>query len=198
MRMRLLAFVAAATSLSITANAATLLTVDLSVENQITITATGEASSATVSGGDTTGFYLEGIFGDIFTGPGVFGSLVSGNLTSAQNGSDGTPALFASGASLGDGLNVWSYTDDPSSDFIEGELAFVGSATWDLDPANGVYAALLSGARFGDIYFAADTADDIANATLIGQWEVAVIPVPAAVWLFGSALVGLGALRRRA
>ena len=53
---------------------------------------------------------------------------------------------------------------------------------------------MLAGNTSGDLYFPADTADDIANgATLIGQWRV--VPTPGAVSLAG--LCGVGALRRR-
>lgn len=39
--------------------------------------------------------------------------------------------------------------------------------------------------------------DAIAFATLSDSVAVSAVPVPAAVWLFGSALAGLGWLRRK-
>lgn len=195
MKKRLLLLFTSLTVFSVSANAAVVLTVDLTVLNQITIAATAGASSATTSGSDTTGVYLTSIFDSPFPS-GIVDTLVSGDLTSAANGSDGTPAIFTSGFTLGDGLNIWSYTNDATSDFIAGEVAFSGSATWDIDP--DAYASLLAGPAGGDVYAFADDDGDVAGAMIIGQWERATpIPVPAAVWLLGSALLGLRVVSRK-
>lgn len=191
MKKRLLLLLTALTVFSVSANAAVVLTVDLTVLNQITITATDGASSVTTSGSDTTGVYLTSIFDSPFP-TGIIDTLISGDLTSAANGSDGTPAIFTSGFTPGDGLNIWSYTDDPTSDFIAGEIAFSGSATWEIGA--DAYASLLAGPAGGDVYAFADDDGDLAGAMIIGEWERATpIPVPAAVWLLGSALLGLRA-----
>lgn len=195
MKKRLLLLVASLTVFSVSANAAVVLTVDLTVLNQITISATSGASSATTSGSDTTGVYLASIFDGAFPAS-IIDTLIGGDLTSAANGSDGTPLLFTSTFTVGDGLNVWSYTDDTTSDFIAGEVAFSGSATWDIDGA--AYTSLLAGSAGGDVYAFADDDGDLANAMIIGQWERATpIPVPAAVWLLGSALLGLRVFSRK-
>ncbi|MEM9386926.1 MAG: hypothetical protein AAGA68_17830 [Pseudomonadota bacterium] len=200
MNKRFLVVFAALAVAAVPAHAVTVLTVDLSVENQITISATPGSSSVTAAGSDTTGFYLAGIFDGIFDAP-VADELITGDLTSAQNTADGTPLLFTSTGAPGEGLNVFSYTDDLDSEFVAGLRAFSGSATWTIDAIS--YAALVGGAMSGDVYFPADDDGDLPNAFIIGQWErgVAVIPVPAAVWLLGSALFGLrlvGARRQRA
>lgn len=43
--------------------------------------------------------------------------------------------------------------------------------------------------------------DNLSNSTLFGEWQtnanLAVVPAPAAVWLFGSGLLGLTRLARR-
>jgi hypothetical protein len=49
-------------------------------------------------------------------------------------------------------------------------------ANWTVDTSNGAYAAT------------------VPNTT---NFTVAAVPVPAAVWLFGSALAGLGVINRR-
>lgn len=166
-----------------------LLEVDLSVENQVTITATGGISAATVSGSDTTGFYLEAIRA---TGVGTLTeTLVGGDLTSFLNTSDFGADLYSVDA----GLNVWSYTGDPTSDFIAGTQAFSGSATWDIDAVS--YADLLAGNTSGNIWAIADTFDDIpaggGNASLIGQYVV--IPAPGALAML--AIAGVAGTRRR-
>lgn len=171
---------------------AALLTVDLSTTNQITITATGEVSDATVSGSDGIGVYLDGFFSAFDVSVGDI--LVGGDLTSAQNTSDGSPDLFSFSTDP-TGLNIFSYTDDLSSDFVAGSLAFAGSATWTVSAE--AYAAALGGAASGLIYFPADDLTDLGSATVIGEWQKTVVPVPAAVWLFGSALAGLGFFRSR-
>ncbi len=75
--------------------------------------------------------------------------------------------------------------------FTAGSLAFVGSATWALD-ANE-YADMLAGSMSGNVYFPADTVDDIAGATAIGTYLV--VPTPGAIALLG--LAGLARSRRR-
>ncbi len=170
------------------ASAEVLLVVDLSVMDQVTITATNGASSATVSGSDGIGVYLV----DIYTAPttsSVTDTLVSGDLTANGDSSDGSPNLFGITGSLG--LNIFSWTNDDPSDFVTGTTAFLGSATWNL--ASDDYAELLAGNTFGDIYAFADTDDDIPDATIIGQYSV--IPAPSALALLG--LGGLATARRR-
>ena len=136
----------------------------------MTITATTNNSAATVSGSDTTGFYLENFFSNDPNDEAITNTLVSGDLTSAANASDGSPSIFRGGSGTDPGLNVWSYTNDPTSDFTAGSQAFSGSGTWSLTPED--YAAMLTAPTSGNIYFVADTVDDIAGATLIGTYTV--------------------------
>ena len=170
------------------AQAADLLLIDLTVANQITITATTGASSANASGSVFTGFYLANFFGNT-TSSSLVSTLVSGNLTAASNTSDNSPALFNS---IGNsGLNVWSYSAAANSTFTTGQQAFTGSGTWNV--AASFYNDMLDGSTSGNVYFAADTDDDLAAATVIGQYRV--IPAPASLALLG--LGGLAAGRRR-
>ncbi|MCR9215719.1 MAG: hypothetical protein NXI14_00820 [bacterium] len=168
-----------------------ILVVDLSVPNQITVTATDAPSNATVSGSDSTGFYLESFFGADGTS-GLNEGFVSGDLTSFLNGSDGSPNLFR-GGTTDPGLNIWSYTNDPTSDFEVGVQAFSGSGTWSLD-ADDYANMLIGGERVGNVWFAADTLDDLGDAFVIGEYNV-IIPTPGAAGLLG--LAGLAAVRRR-
>ncbi|MFD2823374.1 T9SS type A sorting domain-containing protein [Lacinutrix iliipiscaria] len=149
-------------------NAQDLIVVDLAVANQVTITAGPGLSASTISGSDSTGFYLE----DFFTSDQTFAEvLVSGDLTSAANTPDLSPDLFRGGGGTDPGLNIWSYTDDPTSDFTAGQVAFSGQATWTLSVDE--YNAMTGSSSSGNIYFAADTVDDIAGgATLIGTYSV--------------------------
>lgn len=173
------------------AQADDLLLIDLSVPNQITITATGGLSAATISGGDTTGVYLDNFYG-VAGGSLSTTSTGAGNLTNAENPSDGSPALFRGGGGSDTGLNIFSWSSDVTVTFTAGELAFTGSGTWALDAPE--YADMLAGNTTGNLYFPADTADDVSAATLLGTYRV--IPAPGAATLLGIGL-GLGAVRRR-
>ncbi len=173
------------------AQADDLLIVDLSVVNQVTLTATSGASAITASGGDGIGVYLDNFYGG--GGDSLSASLISGDLTDAGSASDGTPSLFRGGAGSDSGLNFWSWSSDSTVNFTAGQQAFVGSATWSLD-ANE-YADMLAGSSSGNIYFPADTFDDIAGAGVLGTYRV-IVPAPAALPMLGLGL-GAAALRRR-
>jgi len=175
-------------ALTSVASAEVLLEVDLSVANSITITATNGLSDVTVTGSTFTGALLA----DFFTGAGGAGFVDSGGvgtLTSAANASDGSPGIFNSSGNFG--LNIWAWTADSDSDFTAGSVAFAGSATWAVDAVD--YADMLAGNTSGNIYFAADTDDDIPSARILGTWNV--VPAPSALALLG--LGGIAAGRRR-
>ena len=177
-----------------TASADVLLLVDLNTPDQITITATSGLSDVSASGSSFTGVYLE----DFFSGDrnsGLTTTLVSGDLTNAENPSDGTPSLFAQSGDLSDpGLNIWGFSLDGTVGFTAGSLAFTGTGTWTVDSAD--FADMVAGNSFGDIYFPADTVDDLTGASVLGQWQLVAVPEPASA----LALLGLGGLviaRRR-
>ncbi|MCK7591517.1 T9SS type A sorting domain-containing protein [Subsaxibacter sp. CAU 1640] len=148
-----------------------LLIVDLSTQNRVTVTATTGTAAASAAGNDTTGFYLENFFANAGTQT-LAEVLVSGNLTTASTSSDNSPDLYRGGTGGTDpGLNIWSYTNDATSPFTAGQLAFTGQGTWTLSAAE--YTAFLTAPASGNIYFPADTVDDLATATLIGTYSVA-------------------------
>lgn len=175
--------------LTTVAQADVLIAVDLLTPNEVTISATDGLSAATVAGSDTIGFLLA----DFYTGGTASPDLLNdgvGDLTNFENPSDGNPRLFR--ASGGDtGLNVWSFSLDSTVTFTAGSQAFLGSATWTLDPL--VYADMLAGNTAGDIYFPADDAGDIPGATLLGTWFV--IPEPGSIAILSLGAIGL--IRRR-
>ena len=168
-----------------------LLIVDLSVPNQVTISADTGVSAATISGADSTGVYFENFYaaagGSLTTT-----STGAGDLTNFLNPSDGSPALFRGGGGTDTGLNVWSWSSDSTVDFVAGTQGFTGSGTWALDPAE--YADMLAGNTSGKLYFPADTNDDLNSATFIGTWRV--VPTPGTLALAGAGCV-MGVRRRR-
>src|SRR5690606_3635902 len=147
-----------------------LLTVDLSVPNQVTITATSGVSEADASGSTTTGFLFENFFSNAGTqGVGAPTIVGTATLTAASVPSDGSPSLFR-GSDTDAGLNIWSYSATGTTTFTAGQVAFTGSATWSISPAT--YAAMLTAPTSGNLYFPADTSDDIGGAVLLGTYAV--------------------------
>lgn len=177
------------------ASAALLVEIDLSVTDQVTISSTAGLSAISTSGSDDTGIYFENFYSG--AGSNLTDLLLSGDFTSADNVSDSSPDLWRSGGGAGTGLNMWSWTADASSSFTAGSLAFSGSVSFSLDAAS--YADMVAGSASGNLFFPADTDDDLTGLTAIGTWGVRVspVPIPAAAWLFGSALLGLGAMKHK-
>ena len=166
-----------------------LLEVDLSVPNQVTINATSGLSAVDASDSAAIGLYFENFYGG--SGSPLANDLVSGNLTNAENISNGMPALWRGGSGSDPGLNVWGWSDEFPITFTAGSLAFTGTATWNLTPA--LYAEMLAGNSSGNLLFPADTYDD--GGEILGTYIVTV-PEPAVLSLLGLGL-GLGMLRVR-
>ena len=185
------AVVGAVLSVSGFANSALVLLVDLTVEDQLTISATSGLSLATVSGSDTVGFSLMDLLGS----SGFSDTLVSGSLTSANQTSNGSPILSNVGGS--NNLNVWSITDDPFMTFTAGSLAFSGQVITNVDAAT--YANLLAGQISGDVLAPFDnlSVTDESQASLIGTWERVVqdVPEPSTLAIFALGLMGLASRR---
>lgn len=180
---------AAVATLTTGALADDVLLIDLSVANEITISATSAASDVSATFSNFTGFYLENFYGA--AGNSLTATLVSGDLSTAANASDGSASLFRGGAGSNVGLNVWSFSTDTNVSVTAGSQAFSGSATWSVDAA--MYADMLAGMASGDVYAGADTDDDLPAGGVIGQYRV--IPAPGALSLMGLGLAG--AMRRR-
>ncbi|BAZ95164.1 hypothetical protein TspCOW1_30110 [Thiohalobacter sp. COW1] len=111
------------------------------------------------------------------------GTLTSGSLE-IQDGSSVTQ--------LSGSLTAFGYTDAGSKDVFEFLFDVTGGAL------AGDFGAL------GGIIIVTDTSDftgdfgiDFTAASTSNDTFAAVVPVPAAVWLFGSGLLGLAAAARR-
>lgn len=154
----------------LTSSADTVVTVDVSVPDQVTITSTDLPSAATVSGSDTIGVYLENFYSTrsagLFPGP----TLVSGSLTNFLNPADASPAIFRDDAASDRGLNFYSFSIDATVDFNTGTQAFSGTATWILE--HPIWVEMQTTTTSGNVYFPADTIDDLPTAALIGTYTV--------------------------
>jgi hypothetical protein len=183
---RLCAWCAFATAILCTSvRADDLLILDLSVPNKVTIKATAGLSAVTTSGSDDHGLYLGSLYnvnGAVYS-PNPQGT---GNLTSAANPA-GSPFLYRGGSGSDPGLNIWDWSTDSVASFTAGATAFTGNTTWTLTPAQ--YADLVGGNHAGNIFFPADTFDDITSAQVLGTYRV--VPEPGAFMLIG---LGIGFL----
>jgi len=176
---------------AMTASADVLVNLDLSVVNQLTMTATDGNSAITATGSDFTGILFDGFLGGLGGGTG-FNFLVFSDFSSAQNLSDGSPSFSVGGGGNDFGLNIWDMSVDTEISFSEGRNAFLGSAVWTLNA--DFYENMLAGNDSGNIYFPADDDGDIPGAEILGTYSVTV-PTPSALALLG--LGGVAAGRRR-
>ena len=96
--------IASIATLAGTASAEFLIEIDLSVENEITMSALAGASSETVSFSNFIGVYFVDFYGD--AGSSLRATLVSGDLTTFGEPSDSSPSLFRGGAGSDTGLNL--------------------------------------------------------------------------------------------
>jgi hypothetical protein len=171
------------------ASADVLIDIDLSVVDELTITATSGLSAVSVSGSNFTGFLFAGLNGGVSGTAGT--SVVSADFSTAANASDGSPSVFIAGGGTDSGVNIWSFSTDSTVSVTAGSVAFAGTATWTI--SSGLYADLLAGATSGDIFLPADDSGDIPSAELLGTYRV--VPAPSAMALLG--LGGIVAGRRR-
>lgn len=137
-----------------------------------------------------------------------YGFSLSNRWMSENDNGTGTLYKLASGDNHADILMSDNFIDS-AFDFRNGQevavntasanVSSVGSGTWDIDAANNLinFQIDLAGTNllFGD-EIALHWGATCANDTIEG---VAPVPVPAAVWLFASGMIGLfGVARRKA
>lgn len=139
----------------------------------------------------------------------------SGNLFNLTVGDSVTVAGTFDDAVLSGGTGTVSFASGSGNDFVitAGDYTFTEAD----DTSGGVYPTLeLSGGGFDDFWFLSAIGatgyfdsgfgffdgDDDNGGVITGTWldfsmTPVVIPVPAAVWLLGSGLLGLAGVARR-
>jgi hypothetical protein len=189
---------AACLGLALTASGlakAVVLLVDLTVENQIKISATDGASLSTVNGEVNTGFSLINFFDA--SRRNVDQTLESGNITSANNASNDSPVFFEDDRGS-EFFNIFDFTDDPLMTFTAGMQAFSGEAIWTVDTTT--YLSALNGGLSGNVVAPFDNffVTDLSTASVIGTWEAIVaseVSEPSIFAFFALGFMGLAARR---
>lgn len=153
--------------------------------------AAGQASASTIN--LTTGF--SGSTGQV-TFPGDVAITVAGGVTGAK---------FQLRDALEDGItvNYQLYQDNDSSGTLSlGDTAWgagwsfldIGTTAQNL-ASTSVYRALNSGVHY--VLRVTGISLNPNVDAISASTQVSAVPLPAAAWLFGSALLGMGALRRK-
>ena len=112
----------------------------------------------------------------------------------------GNPSARIWGHYTDDALDVDSYAGSAggNSTYSDGNGWSYLEYTWTFDSAGGTRDGLMIETRFYDGSSAPETIyiDDLYVSST-GGYIASPVPVPAAVWLFGSGLLGLAGLRRK-
>lgn len=151
------------------------------------------ASGGTIDGGSS--FYIDfSLTANITGGNGGDPTFVSGNFTLNELDCDGTfPPTCTTGLQLISGnLVALGFANDTSQilEFLFDSTG--GSLQPDYDAAPGGQGGIiLSGTGYNDNNF------DSSFTATSSSADVAPVPVPAAMWLFGSGLLGLASIARR-
>ena len=171
------------------AHAGVLLEFDLSVTNQLTITATTGTALASVTGNTGTGIVLEGtgeLIGDsLGDDSDTFGFQSTGALSQVKLTRINASGVYSINLFETDTSNIINIS------ITQGQQAFVGTTTITLDATE--YANLLNAPSSGKIYAFADTPSYATQGTYIGDWAKAssgTVPEPST----GIALGLLGVL----
>ena len=171
-----------------------------------TLTDTGLTLTATAfenPGMTDSHVYMDELFNGIVGGMGVCTTLTTGNQCTPS--SDDNVSI--------DGTNEevlsWNFTqniteltlelgDTDHFDFINSDFEYsFGGSGWLIATTDGnAMATLLLTGGTGQIDFRA-TGNAFEDHFYIRNANVTVVPVPAAVWLFGSGLIGLAGFARR-
>jgi hypothetical protein len=173
--------------------------------NPFTLTDTGLILTATAY--ETPGMinsyvYMDASFNSIIGGMGVCSALTTNNQ--CANSSDDNVSLDGGNAEI----LLWNFSqsisqitlelgDSEHFDFVNSDFEYNTGTGWQTGTTDASASATLSLTdSSGDIEFRTVGADK-TDYFYIRNADITVVPVPAALWLFGSGLLGLVAVSRR-
>ena len=156
--------------------------------------------------------------GDLFAGLNIIDITTSGNDFSIENsnltikGDAGDTIIFRVESSavmhvsqsnllldggIGDNNVLWYVdADEGEESFNFDNVIFQGMSLWDIDPDD-----LKNVVSFNNVQFCGQVVSDQVNFQNTSgsgcTFDTAAVPVPAAAWLFGSALLGLAVVKRK-
>lgn len=202
MKMKKLSTVLAASALSVVATQAAALDIVYSVD--VDGTASGAATGTILGGGtsvitvDTADLTIPGIFTmdtDVASSNSTaFGSLTA-DISSTVTGTFDAAAFLATGVlTITATTTVTSCTDTSPPVYGNTICGNLPAGSSPFVPLNMVLAPDYSVVTFDTALLATTPLGDVNTST---TYTLTAVPVPAAAWLFGSALVGLAGIGRK-
>jgi hypothetical protein len=174
---------------SCSAQAAVVLTVDVSNPAVVVLTASGANSGVAVSSDVFDGFTLSNFFTADPSGNFASSSLSAGSLSAGLKGGDASLEYDLAQVDLASSVGLWITGSSEAMSFSTGSAAFTGSAALDLNTASGFLPVSGSGPLV--------VWDTELNAVEIGTWQISAVPEPSSyVAVIGFGLMGLSAYRR--
>ncbi len=162
-----------------------------------------------IAGGDDS-FQVASTYGVVITSSSSIDTVLLGNATQAMIGSVVTSIDVMAGKSNTAAGDVLDPSLNLSGYAVPGDTGYAGDATWSVNAGGSPFVTTTAIDNTSPFYFAGIASDyatgvvtELPNVWLLtstGQLTyapVSAVPVPAAVWLFGSGLLGLVSVARR-
>ena len=140
----------------------------------LSLTAKGDYGWSTGSEFETIDFYIDG-------------TQVAHWINSHDVDVNETPLEVTSGISIVENFYEFDYT-------LSGDIS-ISNALWESFAADGeINISWINGVNVAP--YAVEGGDDFVSYSIAGN-NVSAVPVPAAIWLFGTGLIGLAGVARR-
>jgi hypothetical protein len=178
------------------------VTVDTSSLNELSgylymqyISVNGVDSTATVSAFSTDGALASGASSSVVDGSAVSGSLTASPYTVTFANTNGVND-YNHGITFGSTISLILTLSDAISGGIDG-----GASTFSLSlfaDEDGTTPLLNTSSDYAGLLLTINLVNDGSSSygVLVSQANVSPVPVPAAIWLFGSGLLGLAGIKR--